>query len=374
MSGVQRKNVDKPFLMSVFLLMGTGILIFTSASLGLLARTETLFRSVVLSQIGLGLVGGMIAMFVISSINYKYLKKYAFVLYILSIVGLILVFVPHIGFEHGGAKRWIHVGTLFSIQPSEIYKITFVLFFALWLTQLKDRIATYKYGTTALFSFIGISGLLILAQPDTATFGVIAITALGMYLAAGARWRDVLIFGAIGIVGLLILAFTRPYIMQRFETYLNPGRDSTGSGYQIQQSMIAIGSGQFDGKGFGQSVQKFNFLPEPIGDSIFAVASEEFGFIGSTLIIILYVVFALRGLKIAARTTDPFGRLVVVGIVILIASGSFVNIASMLGLIPVSGVPLMFISHGGTALFITLVSVGIVLNISRYQTTLNNIK
>lgn len=361
------KTVDKPFLISVFLLIGAGILIFSSASLGLLARTETIFKSVFVNQIGMGLIGGLIAMFIISSIHPRYFKKYAFAFFIAAIILLVLVFVPGIGFAHGGAKRWIHVGTLFSIQPSEIYKVAFVLFFALWLSRLKDRITTFKYGTAALFTFVGISAALILTQPDTATFGVIVFAALGMYLAAGARWRDIIIFCLIGVMGLGLLAFTRPYVMQRFETFLNPGHDATGSGYQIQQSMIAIGSGEITGKGFGQSVQKFNFLPEPIGDSIFAVASEEFGFIGSTLIVLLYVGFALRGLKIASRTPDMFGRLTVVGIVILITSGSFVNIASMLGLMPVSGVPLMFISHGGTALFITLASVGIILNISRYQ-------
>lgn len=368
MTAVSKKTVDKPFLLSVFLLVGAGILIFSSASLGLLARTETIFRSVFFNQIGLGLIGGLIAMFAIASINYKLFKKYAFFFYIISVVLLILVFIPGIGFTHGGARRWIHIGNFFSMQPSEIYKVGFVLFFALWLSRLKERITTFKYGTSAFSVFIAISALLILTQPDTDTFGVIVFAAIGMYLAAGAKWRDIMIFCLVGIMGLTFLAFTRPYVMQRFKTFANPEYDATGSGYQIQQSMIAIGSGEWTGKGFGQSVQKFNFLPEPIGDSIFAVASEEFGFIGSTLIILLYLGFALRGLKIAARAPDTFGRLVVVGIVILIVSGSFINIASMLGLIPVSGIPLMFISHGGTALFITLASVGIILSISKHQT------
>lgn len=361
------KKVDKPFLISVLLLVAVGSVIFVSASLGLLARNESLFRSVVFNQLGFGLVGGLIAMFVIASINFKYFKKYAFALFIISIISLILVFVPHIGFAHGGARRWIHIGSLFSVQPSEIYKVTFVLFFALWLSKIKDRVATFRYGTTAIAGFLALSALLILSQPDTATFGVIAMAAVGMYIAAGARWRDIFMFIGVAAIGLTILAFTRPYVMQRFETFLNPARDATGSGYQIQQSMIAIGSGEFSGKGLGQSVQKFNFLPEQIGDSIYAVASEEFGFIGSVIIILLYVGLALRGLKIASKTPDVFGRLVVVGIVILIVAGSFVNMVSMLGLIPISGVPLMFISHGGTALFIALSAVGIVLSISKNQ-------
>lgn len=368
MNAAKEKRVDKPFLVSVLLLVSVGFLIFVSASLGLLARTETIFKSVIFNQLGYGLIGGLIAMLVISSIDYRHLKRYSFVLYILSIIGLLLVFEPHIGFTHGGARRWIHVGSLFSVQPSEIYKVTFVLFFAFWLSKLKGRVATFRYGTLAISIFLGISAALILSQPDTATFGVIAFAGIGMYVAAGARWRDIFIFAGVALVGLTMLAITRPYVMQRFETFINPSHDATGSGYQIQQSMIAIGSGKLWGKGFGQSIQKFNFLPEPIGDSIYAVASEEFGFVGSAIIVLLYLGLTLRGLKIASRTPDLFGRLVVVGIVILIAAGSFVNMASMLGLIPISGVPLMFISHGGTALFIALVEAGIILNISRYQT------
>jgi cell division protein FtsW len=360
------KKMDRPFLISVLLLIISGFLIFTSASLGLLARTANVYTSVVFNQLVVGLLGGIVAMLFTANVNYKILKKFSFPFFIISIIGLICVFVPHIGLAHGGARRWVDVGPI-SFQPSEVYKIAFVLFFALWLSKLKTRIATFRYGTTAIAGFVGISAILILAQPDTATFGIIAFAALGMYIAAGARWRDLLIFAGAGLLGLTILAFARPYIMQRLETFINPAGDATGSGYQIQQSMIAIGSGKILGKGFGQSVQKFNFLPEPIGDSIYAVAGEEFGFVGSTLIILLYVFFAIRGLKIASKTTDPFGRLVVVGIVILIASGSFINISSMLGIIPVSGVPLMFISHGGTALFIAMAEVGIILNISRYQ-------
>ena len=362
-----KRSVDKPFLLSIISLMVAGVLIFSSASLGLLTRADDLFKSVLFNQLGVGLGLGAVAMAITSFINYRHLKRYALPLYICSLIGLVLVFIPHIGVAHGGARRWIDV-LGFSIQPSEIYKICFVIFFALWLSKVKNKVATFRYGTLPFIILLGISAALIVSQPDTATFGIVACAGVAMYLSAGARWRDLGLFVVIGLLGIGVLALTRPYIMSRIETFIHPAHDATGSGYQIQQSMIAIGSGQLLGKGFGQSVQKFNFLPEPIGDSIYAVAGEEFGFLGAVIIILLYVIFALRGFKIAAHTPDLFGRLLVVGIVILIVSGSFVNISSMLGLIPVSGVPLIFISHGGTALFIALIEVGIILNISKYQT------
>ena len=186
-----------------------------------------------------------------------------------------------------------------------------------------------------------------------------------MYFVAGAPLKHILLLVLIGIIGLGSLAFARPYIKERLLTLVNPTRDILGSGYQINQSLIAIGSGGMSGRGFGQSVQKFNYLPEQIGDSIFAVAAEEFGFIGSVILILLFLSFTLRGLHISNRAPDMFSRLVVLGIVIIIITQSLVNISAMLAIIPLSGIPLVFVSHGGTAMLIALSQVGIILSISR---------
>jgi cell division protein FtsW len=193
------------------------------------------------------------------------------------------------------------------------------------------------------------------------------MSGVAIYLAAGGRWKPLFVIALVGAVGLAVLVSQRPYLQQRISTFIDPAKDATGSGYQIQQSLIAIGSGGLTGRGFGQSTQKFAFLPEPIGDSIFAVASEEFGFVGSVTIIILYILFAFQALRIATRVPDPFGSYVIVGIVVLITLQSFMNIAAMLAIVPLSGTPLLFISHGGTALFFTMASAGIILNISKYQ-------
>lgn len=363
---LKQRKVDTLFLLAVLTLMIGGFFIFSSASLGLLARTQSLFKSVTLNQAVFGLIGGSIAMYITSRIPYTFWKKYSLIFYILSIVGMLAVFVPHLGFAHGGAKRWIDFRFV-NFQPSEIYKVTFVMYFAAWLSNVKSKVKTIKYGTVPFIILCIVSAGLLLAEPDTATFGVIIVAGLVMYIAAGARWRDLLLIFAAGVLGIVILAFARPYVMDRIRTFMDPASDPTGTGYQIQQSMIAIGSGGITGRGFGQSVQKFNFLPEPIGDSIYAVAAEEFGFIGSVCIILLYVFFAFRGLKIATQAPDSFGGLLATGIVILIITGSMINISSMLGIFPLSGIPLLFISHGGTALFFTLAEAGIVLNISRYM-------
>ncbi len=360
------KTVDKPFLISTFILVIAGLFIFSSASLGLLAGKGNTFRSVLINQIVLGIIGGSIACFINSRIPYKVWRKYSLFIFIASIFAVILVFIPHIGMKFGGARRWVDVGN-FSFQPAEIFKVGFVIYFAAWLSGVKQKVTTLKHGTIPFAILVAIAAALILSEPDTATFGVIFIAGLSMFVVAGCRWRDIFILGAIGILGVGVLYFSRPYIKQRIDTFIHPANDAQGSGYQIQQSQIAIGTGQITGRGFGQSIQKFNYLPEPIGDSIFAVAAEEFGFIGGSLIIFLFLFFTFRGLRIASRTTDLFGRLLVIGLVILILAESFVNIASMLGILPVSGIPLLFISHGGTALFFTLAEVGIILNVSRSQ-------
>lgn len=364
-----KKKVDKPFLILTFILIILGFFIFSSASLGLLAKVygEGKYQMVLFNQIVLGIIGGLTAMTITSLIPYTFWKKNAFYILVASAILMLLVFLPApLGRCAKGACRWINIGG-FSLQPAEFFKLGFVMYLACWYASVKSKVSTWKLGTLPFIILIGLSALLILAQPDTDTFMVISIAGVAIYVTAGGKWRDLLIMGLVGIIGLTILVFQRPYLMSRIQSFIDPSKDPTGSSYQIQQSLIAIGSGGLMGRGFGQSIQKFNFLPEPIGDSIFAVAAEEFGFLGSITIIALFILFAFRGLKIAKNSPDLFSMLLVVGIITLIITQSFLNIAAMLAIIPLSGTPLLFISHGGTAMFFTLASVGIILNISRYQ-------
>jgi cell division protein FtsW len=361
-------KVDKSFLTVTVILIVAGFFIFSSASLGLLAKESSNYSSVAFSQTVLGLFMGSIAMVMASRLDSKLWKQFALYIFLASIVLNILVLFPQIGTMHGGARRWIMLGGL-SFQPSEFLKFGFIIYFAAWAAGVKEKMATLEWGFVPLLVLLGICGGLLLQQPDTDTFLIIAVTGIAMFIAAGGRWRYVLMLALAGIIGLAFLAYTRPYVMKRINTFLNPTADSLGASYQIQQSLIAIGSGGLFGKGFGQSVQKFTYLPEPVGDSIFAVAAEEFGFFGGVLLIAIFLLFATRGLKIASRVPQPFGRLVVVGIVIMIISQAFVNIGAMLGVLPLSGITLPFVSHGGTSLFISLFEVGVILAISKTQKT-----
>jgi len=360
------KKIDKPFLIITSILVLFGFIIFLSASLGITAKEHLKFSSIVLNQLFLGLILGSISAFINSRVHYSFWKKSSLWIFIGSIILTLLVFVPGIGFASGGAHRWIIIGPL-SFQPAELLKISFILYFATWLSNAKHHIQTFKYGVIPFGIISGIVGVIMLLQPDTDSFVVMVIAGLTMFYVAGAKWKHLAMIGLVGILCFSFLVATRPYVKQRVMTFINPASDPLQSGYQIQQSLIAIGSGGFAGRGFGQSIQKFSFLPEPIGDSIFAVAAEEFGFIGSVILIALFTSFTIRGYKIGTRLEDSFGSLVMIGLVTIIVTQSFMNIASMLGLIPLSGLPLLFVSHGGTALFFSLTSVGILMNISKYQ-------
>jgi cell division protein FtsW len=349
------KSVDTILLALVIILVGGGFLIFSSASLGLLARQGASFSSVAFNQFLFGIVGGGIAMFLTSNLYYRNLRQYAFYIFIFSILLTLAVFIPHLGVSQGGARRWIYLGS-FSFQPAEILKLGFIIYVATWLSGMQQHVSDFVKGTLPF-------------QPDTDTFMIMAAAALSMFVTAGGRWRDVALMFLSAVVLLCIVAFMRPYIMDRFTIFLHPDSDSQGSGYQITQSLIAVGSGGFSGRGFGQSIQKFEYLPEPIGDSIFAVYAEEFGFVGATFLILLFISFTFRGYKIAAESPDMFGMLLVVGFMTMIACQSFLNIGAMIGVAPLSGLPLPFISHGGTALLSTLIMVGIMLNVSKYRKT-----
>jgi cell division protein FtsW len=274
--------------------------------------------------------------------------------------------VPGIGMSHGGATRWLNLG-ITTVQPSEFLKIGFVIYLATWFSGVHNKIHDWRYGLAPFIASVGAVGLIMLAQPDTDTFVIMASAGMAMYLAAGARWRDVLGIIGTGLLGILIIALLRPYVMDRLTTFLDPEADPLGSGYQIQQSLIAIGSGGAVGRGFGQSIQKFEYLPEAIGDSVFAVYAEEFGFAGTSILVVALISLALRGYRTASQAEDIFGTLLVVGFITMIIGQSFLNIAAMTGMAPLSGLPLPFISHGGTALMATLASLGIVLNVSKYR-------
>ncbi|HEC32657.1 MAG TPA: FtsW/RodA/SpoVE family cell cycle protein [Candidatus Kaiserbacteria bacterium] len=359
------KSIDRSLYIITGILVISGFFIFTSASLGLLAREGARFSSVAFSQIFFGMILGTIFLLIMTKIKYRILKHYALYIFILSILGTLLVFVPEFGSKLNGAKRWIYI-LGFSFQPAEFLKLGFVLYLAAYLSGARNKIGEFKHGLIPFILILGIPSIILLLQPDTGTVLVLVSAGTAMYVTAGGKMRDFLILLLIGVISFSVLVYKRPYIKDRLETYIQPGIDLQSSGYQLNQSLIAIGSGGVFGRGFGQSVQKFNYLPEPIGDSIFAVAAEEFGFVGAFALIFLFLLFSFRGLKIASRAPDYFSGLLVVGIVILIISQSFINIGSMLGVFPLTGLPLLFISHGGTAMFFVLGSVGIILNISKY--------
>ena len=358
-----RRSVDTPFLLVICVLVVSGLLIFTSAALGLLARGGASFTSVATSQVLLGLVSGGIALVVLSHIDYRLWRTWTPYFFALALA-LTALTLTHFGISMKGASRWLALGPI-SFQPQEVLKFASIAFLAaLYASRVRD-IRTFRAGILPLILIAGAASLVLLLQPNTAGVVIICGSCAAMLFAAGGRISHILVLFMIGVVIVGALALERPYLRARFETFFNPGRDAQGSGYQVQQSLIAIGSGGFWGRGFGQSIEKFSYLPEPIGDSIFAVVGEEFGFVGSTALVFLFAAFALLGLRIAARAPDTFGSLLVIGLVVLIAGQSFINIASAIGILPLSGEPLIFVSHGGTALAIALAEVGVILSVSR---------
>jgi cell division protein FtsW len=364
---MKKNKIDKIFFGIVIALVVIGIIAFTSASLGIYAKSEAKFYGVMFGQFVFGLGGGLLALWIGLKIPYKLYRKHALILFILSIILTALVLIPGIGESHGGARRWINIFG-YTFQPVEFLKIGFIIYFAAWLSWIKGRVKDMRFSILPLFISVGIIALVLLRQPDTKSLILIIATGLVMLFVSGAPFKYILGIVVVATIGFGILLFFKPYLMERVNTFFNPGENSRGSSYQLQQSLIAVGSGGITGRGLGQSIQKFNYLPEPQGDSIFAVIGEETGFLGCAVLVCLYVAFALRGYRIAIRNgPDPFAKLLVIGLVTIITAQSFLNIASLIGLFPLTGVPLVFISHGGTALLLSLAMVGIILNISKFN-------
>jgi len=298
-------------------------------------------------------------------ITYTFWKKLALPMLITSLFFMALVFIPGIGLELKGAARWIDLGSI-TVQPAEIIKLAFIIYMAAWLEAKQKEVRRFSTGFLPFLVMLGIVSLFFILQPDIGTLGVLAITATLLFFAGGGKLAQIGILCLIGMVGLFMIVLLQPYQRDRIMTFLEPAADIQGIGYQLNQSLIAIGSGGFWGKGFGMSQQKFYYLPEPTGDSIFAVFGEEFGFIGSAILIILFLAFSWRGIRIANRAPDLFGSYLAVGITLLIVIQAFINMAAISGLIPLTGLPLSFISYGSSALVANLAAVGILMNISKY--------
>jgi len=358
------RSVDPILFGTIAFLVVAGIFIFLSASLGLFAQGKTQFSDVAVSQLVLGLGGGLIALVIGLTVHYRVWRKLSYAMFVAALLLTAAVFIPGIGLELNGAQRWLAVGS-FTVQPSEFLKIAYILAVAAWFSGAKSKLRELRFGLIPFGIVTTLVGIVLLLQPDTDTFLIIAASGTAMFFAAGARWRDIGIIVLVCILGLGILLSTRDYLTRRLTTFLDPASDPQGASYQIQQSLMAIGAGEMFGRGFGKSIQKFGKLPEPTSDSIFSVFAEEFGFVGSVTLVSAFLLFALRGLWVAARAPDLYGALIATGIVVLITSESFLNIGAMLGLVPLSGLPLVFISHGGTALLTSLGAAGILLSVSK---------
>ena len=363
---MKEKKIDRFFLIIIFFIITIGVIMFTSASLGVLVKSSKTFYSVLFNQLVLGLCCGLVGMYFCSKINYKFWRKYSFVIFLLAIGLTASVFIPHFGWSHGGARRWIQLGR-FSFQPVEILKFGFIIYFAAWLSWVKNKVQDFRFGILPFMIMSLVIAVVLLKQPDTKSFILIVLTGISMLFISGVSIKYILGVGAVIVLVLGTLLFFKPYLQERVKTFINPSQNSEGSSYQIQQSLIALGSGGIFGRGLGQSIQKFSYLPEPQGDSIFAVLGEELGFVGALGTIFLYLLFALRGFRIANNSPDLFSRLLVSGIVIMITVQSFMHIASIIGVFPLTGVPLPFMSLGGTSLMIYLMSIGIVFQVSKFQ-------
>jgi len=301
---------------------------------------------------------GFLMFFGFARINYHRLQKLAGIGMIISLVLLFLILIPGLGIKVMGAKRWLKIGPL-SLQPAELIKLTFVIYTAAWLSKKRP-----------LFPLILVTVLvlaLILLEPDLGTAVVVIGTVFLVYFASGGPLLYLTIIGLFGgLIGSGLIWFF-PYRRERLLTFLDPARDPLGASYHLRQILIALGSGGFFGLGLGKSRQKYEYLPAVTTDSIFAVIAEEIGFIGSTILIFFFLLLLWRGIKIAKQAPDRFGQLLAIGIISWLGIQTIVNLGAMVSLLPLTGVPLPFISYGGSSLVTSLTAMGILLNISQYR-------
>lgn len=308
---------------------------------------------------------GLIAMFFTMNLDYRVLKKYAKPLLLICFGLLVIVLIPGIGVVRGGARSWLGISS-FGIQPSEFMKLGMILFLSYWLSKEDYRITHFTRGLMPPLGVIGVAFGLIMLQPDLGTGTVMLGASLLIVFTAGAKIRHLAGLAAVGAAGFVGLILAAPYRLQRITAFLDPWSDPLGAGYQIIQSLYAIGPGGLAGLGLGMSRQKYSYVPEPQTDFIFSILAEELGFIGGLLVLMLFLILVWRGMRIAMTVDDMFGSLLAVGIVGMVGVQVVINIGVVIGLMPVTGITLPLISYGGSSLTLMLTALGILLNLSRY--------
>jgi len=363
--GLLKKHPDYFMLGICSALIVFGLFILSSVSASLSQDKYGDVYYLLLRQITHGLLPGLLFGLIAYFTPLSFIKRMAFPLLIIGVILLTAVFIPGIGISGGGATRWINVFGLFSVQPTEFFKIIFFIYLAAWLSNREKK---YKNTAEILIPFmiiVGIATFLIYKQPNYSTMGIILFSSVIMFFASGIPMKYIFIMGGVAVSGFIFFLTKASYRLERVMMFLNSSADPMGSGYQIKQALIGIGSGGILGVGLGMSRQKFGFLPEPIGDSIFAIFAEEMGFIGAIALIVLFLLFAWRGFTIIKRSSDKFSALLATGIISWIMIQAFYNISAMIGIAPLTGIPLPFISYGGSALTAELIAVGLLLNISK---------
>jgi cell division protein FtsW len=309
---------------------------------------------------------GMVVWIAATAVAYPVWRRWAKHILAIAILGLLALLVPGLAHSSHGATRWLALGQV-SVQPAEILKVATILYLAAWFEKRQDDVKSFWDGVVPFSIMVGAACFVIVVlQRDMGTMMVLALVTLSMFFAAGARWRHLGALLAAGGAAAWAAVLVFPHRLSRFMTFLDPTKDVSGQGYHINQALIAIGSGGVLGLGLGHSIQVYGYLPEAANDSIFAIIAEEFGLIGSVAIVVLFGILVYRGLQVARSAPDMFSRLVATGISLWMLFQALINIGAMLSLVPLTGIPLPFISYGGTSLVISLFGAGILLNISKY--------
>jgi len=306
---------------------------------------------------------GLLLMYRLARYDFTKLRRLAPALILVTLVLLVLVFIPPIGVSAKGAHRWVGLG-LATFQPSELAKLAVIIFVAMVMSRKPHLLGSLRDMALPLLALPALICLLVLVEPDLGTTITLGVTLAGMMIIGGVSprvlWPPVLLAGVVGVISVLI----KPHQLDRIFTFLDPWKDPTGTGHQIIQSWVAIGSGGITGVGIGQSVQKFNYLPEPHTDMIFSIIGEEMGILGALLVIGGFIAFAFMGYRIAVKCHNPFGKYVAAGITSMLVGQAAINLCAVTGLMPLTGVPLPLISYGGSSLVVILASIGILLNIA----------